>query len=251
MSEPTEAPAGRTRGAWRQPRARAAVVMLGLAAAAAVISYGDGLFLVRRAGAVGRVDYLYPLLPDGLIVICLISVYDAAKSKVKRSGWATAGIVLGALLTVSMNLAAGLARSPLLALADGLVPVVFFVSAEVLNGHIRRGRAAAFPTLMGGGPAAPDSCPHTVSLTVGEAALQAFAHFRDCLGEPVTKTQLGARFDLSRKQVDALLPPVPKNPPAGAASEPPPLAPAGATPDGPFPGAGRPAASVNGQGASG
>ena len=49
-------------------------------------------------------------------------------------------IILGAGLTVAMNVAAGWSVSPLLAVADGFVPVVFFVALEILIGLIRRGR---------------------------------------------------------------------------------------------------------------
>ena len=49
------------------------LTMAVFAAVAAVISYNDGLFLVRSAGETGRVAYLYPLLPDGLIPISLAS----------------------------------------------------------------------------------------------------------------------------------------------------------------------------------
>ncbi len=115
--------------------------MAGLAAVAAVISYNDGLFLVRFAGAGGRLAYLYPLLPDGLIVISSISLYEAAASRQPRPKWATAGLVLGGALTLAMNFAAGFARGPLLAAVDSAVPVVFFVALEILIGLIRRSRA--------------------------------------------------------------------------------------------------------------
>jgi hypothetical protein len=108
---------------------------------AAVISYSDGLLLIRLAGVTGRMAYLYPLLPDGLIVISSLSLYETAVTGAPRSRWAMAGIFLGAGLTVAMNVAAGWSVSPLLAVADGFVPVVFFVALEILIGLIRRGRA--------------------------------------------------------------------------------------------------------------
>lgn len=130
----------------------AGLVMAGLAVVAAVISYNDGLFLVRFAGAGGRLAYLYPLLPDGLIVISSISLYEAATSGQPRPKWATTGLVLGGVLTLVMNFAAGYARGPLLAGVDSAVPVVFFVALEILIGLIRRSRAVpvAVPTPANG-----------------------------------------------------------------------------------------------------
>jgi hypothetical protein len=125
----------------RRTRRIAGVIMIGLAGVAAVISYQDGLFLIRYAGAEGWVVYLYPLLPDGLIVVSWASLFEAAATKAKRPKWAMVGLILGAGLTVAMNVAAGAAVSPLLALADGCVPVVFFVALEVLIGLIRRAQS--------------------------------------------------------------------------------------------------------------
>ena len=114
-----------------------------IAAIAAVVSYNDGLQVARLAGAFGRVAYLYPLLPDGLIVICLIALYEGARmAPPERPGWASAGLVLGAGLTLAQNVGAGAATGVLLAVIDGFVPVVFFVAAEVLIWTIRHGRPA-------------------------------------------------------------------------------------------------------------
>ena len=124
----------------RRIRRSAGVTMAAFALIAAVISYSDGLLLIRLAGVTGRLAYLYPLLPDGLIVISSLSLYEAAVTGTRRPRWAMAGIFLGAGLTVAMNVAAGWSVSLLAAVADGFVPVVFFVALEILIGLIRRGR---------------------------------------------------------------------------------------------------------------
>jgi hypothetical protein len=236
VSEPT----GSRQRAARSRLGRAWITMAALAAIAAAISYSDGLFLVREAGAVGRVDYLYPLLPDGLIVICLTDLYTAAAARVARPRWATAGVVLGAVLTVAMNLAAGLARSLLLACVDGLVPVMFFVAAEVLNGHIRRGRggASAAPA-----PATSGHCAHTVALTREEAVRVAYEHARDCLDEPVSIRQLSASFKMHRDKVAELA-----RPERGQGASPPVGALAAQPPAGPSPVRPGQVTSVNGDG---
>ena len=127
-----------------------------IAAIAAVVSYSDGLQVARLAGATGRVAYLYPLLPDGLIVICLIALYEGARmTPAKRPGWASAGLVLGAGLTLAQNVGAGAATGVLLAVIDGFVPVVFFVAAEVLIWTIRHGRPPVPATVPVGVPVKP------------------------------------------------------------------------------------------------
>ena len=129
----------------RRTRWVAGIAMAALAVIAAIISYNDGLFLIRYAGAAGWVAVLYPLLPDGLIVISSSSLYEAAITKAPRPRWAVFGLVLGCGLTLVMNVAAGLAVSVLLAVADGFVPVVFFTALEILIGLVRRAQVAPKP----------------------------------------------------------------------------------------------------------
>src|SRR5215469_4452742 len=121
---------------------RYAAAGLFIAAIAAVISYNDGLFVARLAGNHDHQAYLYPLLPDGLIVVCLLALLEAARAQLPRSRWAMGGLLLGAVLTLSMNVYAGLAHSVLDAVIDGFVPVIFFVACEVVLWHVRRGRGA-------------------------------------------------------------------------------------------------------------
>jgi hypothetical protein len=148
--------AGQRRRAARV-RLVAVATMAAFAVAAAIISYNDGLFLVRLAGIGGRLAYLYPLLPDGLIVISWTSMYEAGLTGVARPAWATAGIALGACLTVSMNVAAGVMHNGLAALVDGVVPVVFFVALEILVGILRRRGAATGAAPPGGQPQTPET----------------------------------------------------------------------------------------------
>jgi hypothetical protein len=191
----------------------AGLTMAALAAVCAVISYNDGLLLIRLAGAVGRVAYLYPLLPDGLIVISTAAMYEAARAGIRRPRWAIAGIVLGAGLTVAMNAAAGAVQSWLFALADLFVPVVFFVALEILIWLIRRGRGGGSQAVT---PATPGHCPHQVALTREDAVRVAYGHARDCLDEPVSIRQLAATFRMTRDRVAELARPVPSEPPRAA-----------------------------------
>lgn len=132
--------------------------MVAFTAIAAVISYNDGLYLIRYAGAAGRVAYLYPLLPDGLILISSVRLYRAAPV---RPGWAMTGVILGIGLTLAMNIGAGILHNWLYALADACVPAVFFVALEILRGSVKRGRdgAATLAVPAVTTAAAPDAAP--------------------------------------------------------------------------------------------
>ena len=172
-----------------RPRWRAGAAMGFIAAIAAAVSYSDGLTEMRHAGARGGIALLYPLLPDGLIVICLIALYEAARGGLARPRWATAGLVLGAGLTLAQNVGAGAATGVLLAVIDGFVPVVFFVAAEVLIWTIRHRHVTG-----------PPAVPGTVPADVAEAA-KARLRFALAHGFRVSNNELCDAFPLTRAQV--------------------------------------------------
>jgi hypothetical protein len=197
-----------TRAAWRY-----ALVYASLAVIAAVISYRDGLFVARLAGNHDGQAYLYPFLPDGLIVVSLLALHEASRAKVPRSRWAIAGLALGISLTLAQNVYAGLAHSVLDAVMDGMVPVVFFVAAEVVLWHVRQGRTAP----------ARGAARGTIPPSRFAAAKLSMAATAEA-GNPLSRNQLQARFGLSRAEADDIWQPY--KPPAGALPNSP--APAGA-----------------------
>jgi hypothetical protein len=144
-----------------------ALAGLFIASIAAVISYNDGLFVARLAGNHDRQAFLYPFLPDGLIVVGLLALLEAARRDIPRSRWATGAVLLGVAMTLAMNAGAGIAHSVLDAVMDGLVPVAFFVAAEVVLWHVRRGRGGPVLDALGTAPAAS---PGTVPSSSFEAA---------------------------------------------------------------------------------
>ena len=179
----------------RRARLIGVLTMTAFAAVAAVISYNDGLFLVRLADPAGHLAYLYPLLPDGLIVISWTSLYEAGLTGAPRPRWATAGIVLGACLTVSMNVAAGVLHNPLDALIDGVVPVVFFVALEILIGLIKRGRGEAAAPLAPavsrqGETGDPPSTDEALRVLMASGSIRGLA---DDLGVPKGRVETWAR----------------------------------------------------------
>jgi hypothetical protein len=187
--------------------------MAAIAAVAAVISYSDGLFLVRQAGNRDWHAYLYPLLPDGLIVICLIALLAAAGDE-NRPGWPMWGLGLGIALTLSMNVAAGVAHSPLDAVVDGSVPVVFFVAVEVFIGYVRRGREDASPR-------SSRPLSRTVPADVRKAAEACMQATFDA-GNPLSQHKLKTQFRLSRAEAAEIWQPynVPAGGPAAATPAP-------------------------------
>ena len=149
----------RNRSGWQY-----ATAGLFIAGIAAVISYGDGLFVARLAGNDWQAS-LYPLLPDGLIVVSLLALREAAQDEVPRSAWAQLGLILGITVSLALNVGAGLAlsfpedragvaHSPLDAILLGMVPVYFFITVEVVLWHVRRGRGAVQSSVPRGSPAA-------------------------------------------------------------------------------------------------
>jgi hypothetical protein len=168
-----------------------ALAGLFIASIAAVISYNDGLFVARLAGNHDRQAFLYPFLPDGLIVVGLLALLEAARRGIPRSRWATGAVLLGVAMTLAMNAGAGIAHSALDAVMDGLVPVAFFVAAEVVLWHVRRGRGAV--------PAqgSPAASPGTVPPSSFEAAKARMRQAAD-LNFRYTDNQAREDFHLTR-----------------------------------------------------
>ena len=182
----------RNRSGWQY-----ATAGLFIAGIAAVVSYRDGLFVARLAGNHDDQAYLYPFLPDGLIVVCLLALYEASRARVPRSRWAMGGLVLGITLTLAQNVYAGLAHSILDAVLDGMVPVVFFIAVEVVLWHVRRGRGAVESSVPRGSPAAQ---PRTVPSSSFNAA-KARMRQADGLGFRYTDNQAHDDYGLTRAQV--------------------------------------------------
>jgi hypothetical protein len=185
----TEVPS-RTASAPRVTGWSSTATMVAFTAIAAVISYNDGLYLIRFAGALGMIAYLYPLLPDGLIFISSVRLYRAAP---ERPRWAMAGIILGIGLTLAMNIGAGVLHNWMYALADACVPVVFYVALEILRGSVKRGRegvpppsfpAASTPAEPDTGPDEPLTPDEALLALLGTGSRQAVA---DLLGVPKSR----------------------------------------------------------------
>lgn len=189
-------------------RSRRHVAGWGLAALSAitgVISYNDGLDVVRQVGIAGRVAYLIPLVPDLMIVTSSMTLIEAARSRQRRPFLAMLALAAGIGWTVAMNAAAGWHHGPGGVLLLGAVPVAFVLTFETLTGLVRRGRGGASVSPVPAAPGQPEPAP---LLSLDDAIAAAGPH--------MSKRQIAAAFEISRARVDKVLPPARE--PAGAST---------------------------------
>ena len=259
-----------------------------LSAITGVISYEHGLEVARWLGNHGLVAYLVPLVPDLLIASASLTLLEASAMRSRRPWIAMAGLVAGIGWTVAMNIGAGWHEGPGGRVLNAGIPLAFVLTFESLLWLIRRGRGATGP---GGSPATssqqqPAGPLDTMAalralldsdsqrklaelLKIDRNKVQAWSAMTKQAAEPAapgppagtapdasssgpagaSRGQDGKSAVDPRRRAEHGSRPEPR--PAGVASPQFQAAPAGATPDGPFPGAGRPAASVNGQAAGG
>lgn len=120
---------------------RAALTITALiAGGAAYVSYTHGLYVAHWVGNTGAAAFVVAALPDGLIAISTVSLYQAAQETGRRPPWAIVGLCLGIALTIVMNVAAGTRHNWGGALVAAMVPVVLLLALEILTGVVRRGR---------------------------------------------------------------------------------------------------------------
>jgi len=191
---------------WAARSTRVATMVI-FTAIVAVVSYLDGLFLIRYIGATGWAACLYPLIPDGLILICSLG---------RRAGWSMAGVILGVLLTLLMNVGAGILHNWMYAVADGVVPVVFFVALENVRHAPERGRdgsprspVPAASTDAGTGETGGTRSREAIFLELAQAGTR--KEVGQFLG--MSASQVQRRVDAARKAVQA----VPEEAPADTA----------------------------------
>lgn len=132
-----------------------ALVVLGVAAIAAVVSYEHASDLVREHGESGWTGRLIPLTVDGLIYASSMMMLDSARRGVQVPALARWLLGLGIVATLAANVAHGLGHGPVGA-AVGAWPAVALVgSYELLMMIIRSDqRPSATPGAHHGGTAA-------------------------------------------------------------------------------------------------
>lgn len=150
-------------GGDRAIRVTTAAVVLGVAAVAAVISYGHAHALVLRAGEAGATGALLPLTIDGLILCASLTLLDSARRGRKAPALAWPLLALGILATLTANCLHGLSHGVLGAIVAAWPALALVGSTELLMRMIRIGRPAparaAESTPEGAPEVYPDALP--------------------------------------------------------------------------------------------
>lgn len=184
-----------------------------IAGGAAYVSYTHGLYVARWVGNVGLAAFIVAALPDGLIAISTVSLYQEARETGRRPPWAIVGLCLGIGLTVVMNVTAGTRHGLGGALFAAMVPVVLLLALEILTGVVRRGRGA------GGHGLPPAALAPVVPGPIAAGATGASPP-REWLDEAI----LQLRADMSERETAAALG-ISRNRVAAAEATPAPVAP--------------------------
>jgi hypothetical protein len=182
--------------ATRSKRAAMWLLVAALAGITGAVSYLHALYVCRWLGNTEPVVYMLPLVADLMIVTASVTLIEAKRLDNSRPWQAMASLGTGVVVTVVMNVAAGLRLGDGTMLLNALIPVAFILSLESLIVLLGKWRNAP----LNDEPAA--TCGHTMPLTLDEA-LTGAAPF-------LSKRALADAFEVSRPRVDRALPPVSK-----------------------------------------
>jgi hypothetical protein len=172
------------------------LLVAALAGITGVVSYLHALYVVRWTGNHGGVAYLIPFVPDLMIVTSSVTLLEAKRIAGRRPWQAMLSLGTGVVVTVVMNVAAGLRLGDGSMLLNALIPLAFILSLESLIVLLAVWRDAP----LSADPAA--ACGHVLPLTLDDALKAAAAS--------MSKRQLAEAFECSRARVDQALPPVPR-----------------------------------------
>ena len=227
MSEPTD----RQHGDTRVPRAVGWLALAGVSLIAGIASYFHALAVVRGAGATAPVSYLVPALADLVILGASSDLLAAVRSSHGRPKLTMVSLGVGVVVTLAMNVAAGWHHGWGGRLVAGWPALAFTLALESLAGLVRRGRGGPVSLPAPAAQIVTVGCGHGLA-DHGDSAedrvLDAWAHLTECLGATVSFRDLGRMFGIHHDTAGRLVKAAALDPPAGAAPEPPPLAPAGA-----------------------
>lgn len=170
------------RHAWT-PRHTAWLTLAAVSLGAGAISYVHAHTVVAASGAPWAVAVIQPLLADLVILGGAANLLDAARAGPKLPRMSMAAAVIGAAVTLWMNVAAHDPRSVPFWLVNGWPPVAFGLALASLLGLIRRNR--------GGRPAgAHASAGQPPPLSLDAAIAAAGAH--------LSKRAIAEAFEVSR-----------------------------------------------------
>lgn len=195
-------------------RLTAGLALVVVASVTGVISYTHVYDLTVSLHQPVMVARLMPFGVDGLIVVGSVVLLQAAAGQAWL-GWL--GVVPGVAASLFANVESGLRWGPLAAGWAGVPAASFALATFLLERWLKAqashggqdGAQAVSTNPTGVGEGVPASqCPHSVTVTVEEAVVQAFLHARDCVQTPLSQRQLAAAFGVSRPKVAELVSPL-------------------------------------------
>jgi len=125
-------------------RTTTALVVLGVAVIAAIVSYEHAYELVRAHGENGWTARLVPLTVDGLIYSSSMVMLQSARRHVQVPALARWLLALGIVATLTANVMHGLGHGPIGAAVAAWPAVALVGSYELLMSLIRSGRTADY-----------------------------------------------------------------------------------------------------------
>lgn len=178
-----------------------ALVVLGVAVVAAVVSYQHGYEVVRSHGETGSTARLVPLTVDGLIYASSMVLLHSARRDLPVPALARWLLGVGITATLFANIAHGWAHGPVGA-AVAVWPAVALVgSYELLMWLVRT--QATRPALEDAGPYVPvDEAPRPEPDHPEPCPDQAAAHayrVSVSVGVPLSERKLATQFERSRR----------------------------------------------------
>lgn len=128
------------------------VVVVGVAAVAAIVSYRHALDVVRAHGEQGLTAYLLPTTVDGLIYAASMVMLTAARRQVQVPALARVLLGLGIAATLAANVMHGAGHGPVGAVVAAWPAVALVGAYELLMWLVRTGRPAAVAQASSGAP---------------------------------------------------------------------------------------------------
>lgn len=136
---------GTVAGGGRLIRGAAIVVLLGVAAAAAYVSYHHFYALAIALGERHDMAILYPAMSDGVIVMASLVMVYCSRRGLPTPVLAWVALALGGAVTLAANVAHGWDGGTGSRLLSALAPLAFVGAYELLMWLIRSGQEAAEP----------------------------------------------------------------------------------------------------------
>jgi hypothetical protein len=126
-------------------RASTALVVVGIGAVAAYVSYRHAYDVAAAHGETGATARLLPLTIDGLVYVASMVLLDSARRGQRRPALAGWALAVGIGATLAANVLHGLSHGPVGAVIAAWPAVCLVLTVELLMGMIRRGRAVENP----------------------------------------------------------------------------------------------------------